>query len=136
MKNEIRYPTEENIIEYNVLALTVIKVKKADRPSVLSMGRLRLIIKSCKELEGDVYDKAVCLLKRIIQLHPFASGNRRTAFIVTKEFLKQNGGKFNIEDDPKQARVMLGIRENQYTDQEIKEWIKHGKINTFKRFES
>ncbi len=135
MEQEIKYPTEERIIEYNVLALTVIKVKKADRPAVLSSGRLSLIIKNCKELSGDLYDKAICLLKGIIRLHPFASGNRRTAFIVTKEFLKENGGKFNIEDDPKQAKVMLGIRENYYTDEEIKEWIKHGKIDTFKRFE-
>ncbi len=135
MEKEIQYPAEDKIIEYNVLALTIIKVKKADRPAVLSIERLSLIIKNCKELEGDAYDKAVCLLKGIIQLHPFASGNRRTAFIVTKEFLKENGSKFNIEDEPKQAKVMLGIRENYYTDEEIKEWIKHGKINPFKRFE-
>jgi len=105
MEKEVKYPAVERIIEYNVLALTLIKVKKADRPAVLSSGRLELIIKNCKELEGDLYDKAVCLLKGIIQLHPFASGNRRTAFIVTKEFLKENGGKFNIEDDPQQAKV-------------------------------
>ena len=135
MEKEVKYPAVERIIEYNVLALTLIKVKKADRPAVLSSGRLDLIIKNCKELEGDLYDKAVCLLKGIIQLHPFASGNRRTAFIVTKEFLKENGGKFNIEDDPQQAKVMLGIRENYYTYEEIKEWIKHGKIKAFKRFE-
>ncbi|MDP3917294.1 MAG: Fic family protein [Nanoarchaeota archaeon] len=135
MEKRLKYPTADRIIEYNVLALTIIKVKKADRPKVLSSGRLDHIIKECEILEGDLYDKAVCLLKGIIQLHPFASGNRRTAFIVTKEFLNQNGGKFNIEDDPKQAKVMLGIREKYYMDEEIKEWIKHGKIKPFKRFE-
>ena len=135
MEKEVKYPTAEQIIEYNVLALTLIKVKKADRPQVLSHARIELIIKNCKELEGDLYDKAICLLKGIIRLHPFASGNRRTAFIVAKEFLKENGGKFNIEDDPTQARVMQGIRENYYTDDEIKEWIQHGKIKAFKRFE-
>jgi len=135
MEKELKYPTADRIIEYNVLALTIIKVKKADRPAVLSGPRINHIIKGCKELEGDLYAKAVYLFKGIIQLHPFASGNRRTAFIVTKEFLKENGGKFNIEDDPKQAKVMLGIREKYYTDDEIKEWIKHGKIKAFKRFE-
>ena len=135
MEKEIKYPTVDGIIEYNILALTLIKVKKADQPAVLSSGRLNLIIKNCKEQEGDLYDKAVRLLKGIIQLHPFASGNRRTAFVVSKEFLKENGGKFNIKDDPKQAKVMLGIREKYYTDEEIKEWIKHGKIKEFKRFE-
>lgn len=135
MERKVNYFTPERIIEYNVLALTIIKVKKADRPDVLSRGRLDFIVKECKECKGDLHDKAVCLLKEIIKGHPFASGNRRTAFIVTKAFLEENGGKFNIEDDPKQARVMLGIRENYYTDEEIKEWIKNGKIKEFKRFE-
>jgi len=134
MEKKIKYPTAERIIEYKVLALTLIKIKKADRPAVLSSARLDLTIKNCKELKGDLYEKAVCLLKGIIQLHPFTSGNRRTAFIVVKGFLEENGGKFNIEDDPQQAKVMLGIRENYYTDNEIKEWIKHGKIKEFKRF--
>jgi death-on-curing family protein len=132
---KIIYPTTDLIIEYNILALTIIKIKKADQPKVLSIAKINYIIKACEELDGDLYDKAVFLLKSIIKQHAFASGNRRTAFIVTKEFLKENKGKFNIEDDPKQARVMQGIRENYYSDEEIKEWIKHGKIKTFKRFE-
>ncbi len=136
MAKEIKYPTEDRIIEYNILALTIIKVKKADRPAVLSSERLSFIIRNCKELKGDLYDKAVCLLKGMVQLHPFASGNRRTAFIVAKEFVEENGGKFNIEDVPQQAKVMLGIRENYYADGEIKEWVKHGKIKNFERFET
>lgn len=44
-----------------------------------------------------------------------------------------NGAEFAIQDNPEQARVMLGIRENYYTDSEIKEWIKNGKIREFKR---
>ncbi len=135
MKQKTKYISPEMIIEYNVLALTIIKVKKADRPDVLSRGMLDFVVRECKECKGDLYDKAVCLLKGIVKGHLFASGNRRTAFIVTKAFLEENGEKFNIEDDPKQARVMLGIRENYYMDEEIKEWIKNGKIKEFKRFE-
>lgn len=134
MKQRIVYPSVDRVIEYNILALTIIQVKKADRHGVLSRDRLGHIINNCKESEGDIYDKAVCLFKGLIQLHPFASGNRRTAFIVTKEFLKENKRKFNIEDDPKQAKIMLGIREKYYTDDNIKEWVKHGKIKAFKRF--
>ena len=73
------------------------------------------------------------LLKELTQKHPFASGNRRTAFVVTKEFVLQNKGNFKIKDDPKYARVMIGIREGYYKDNEIKEWIKNGKIKEFKR---
>ena len=133
MAKEIIYPTTEKIIEYNALALVLIKVKKADKPHILSKSRLVEIIEGCKKAEGDTYDKAVYLLKRLIQQHPFASGNRRTAFIATKDFVIINKMRFGIKDDPKQAKVMTGIREGFYTDDEIKEWIKNGKIREFTR---
>lgn len=129
----VTYPTVERIIEYNVLAISLINVKKADKAQQTSKERLAVIVEGCKELNGDLYDKAAFLLRSIIKLHPFASGNRRTAFIVTKGFLVDNGAKFNVRDDPGQARVMTGIREGYYGVEEIKEWIKNGKIREFKR---
>jgi len=72
-------------------------------------------------------------MKELIKSHAFASGNRRTAFVVVKYFLLENKGKFKIEDDPSNAKVMQGIRENHYSNDEIKEWIKNGKIKKFQR---
>lgn len=46
---EIVYPSPERIIEYNLLALELIKVKKADTPKVLSMSRIREIIEECEK---------------------------------------------------------------------------------------
>ena len=127
------YPTVEKVVEYNLLALSLIPAKKADKSELLNRQRLILIIEACENMDGDVYEKAVRLFKGLITMHPFASGNRRTAFIVTKEFLQQNGAKFEIKDDPQQSKAMTGVREGYYTDQEIKEWIKHGKIKDFRR---
>ena len=127
------YPTPEKIIEYNLLALEIIKVKKADKPKVLSRNKIVEVIKECEEKEGDIYDKAVVLLKGLIQKHPFASGNRRTAFITTKDFIISNNHKFSIKDEPHFARALQGIREHYYLDDEIKEWIKNGQIKEFKR---
>ncbi len=59
--------------------------------------------------------------------------NRRTAFIVVKEFLLANHASFHVKDDPHYAKVMQGIRESFYATEEIKEWIKNGKIREFKR---
>ena len=132
MKNVI-YPAVEKIIEYNTLALNLLKVKKADKAEVLNRSKIVDIIEKCQGFEGDIYDKAVVLLKGLIQNHPFASGNRRTAFIATKDFLLMNEAKINIRDDPKYASVMIGIRERYYSDEEIKEWIKNGKIKEFRR---
>jgi len=133
MATRIVYPTPEKIIEYNILVLNMIKVKRADRAEVLSHARIVKVVDQCKELDGDIYDKAVCLLKRLIQEHCFASGNRRTAFLAAREFVDSNGGKYRIKNDRQHARVMQGIRENFYTDEEIREWIKNGKIKKFNR---
>lgn len=84
--SDIIYPSIEKIIEYNFLVLKLIKVKKADEAKVLSKTRIMEVLEECEDAEGDIYDKAVCLLTSLIQKHPFASGNRRTAFIVVKEF--------------------------------------------------
>ncbi len=131
--SEIFYPSVEKIIEYNLLAISLFKVKKADKAQVISKERIVLIVEACKQLDGDIYDKAVLLLNDLIKRHPFVSGNRRTAFIATKAFLTENHAMFNVTSDPTQARVMTGIREGYYSNEEIKEWIKNGKIREFKR---
>jgi len=130
---ETYYPTAKQIIEFNQLILARIRVRKADKAHVLDRAKLSDILMAAKEFDGDIYDKAAVLLTRLIKGHPFASGNRRTAFVVTKDFLFHNNATFGIADDPEQARILLGIREGFYTHEEIKEWIKHGKIRPFKR---
>jgi prophage maintenance system killer protein len=72
-------------------------------------------------------------MKELIKSHSFSSGNRRTAFIATKYFILKNKGKFKIKDDENNAKIMQGIRENYYSLDEIKEWIKNGEIRPFKR---
>ena len=135
VKKQVEYLNSEIIIEYNFLALMLISVKKADTHVVLSHEKISEIVEGCITKEGDIYDKAAYLFKDIIQKHPFASGNRRTAFIATKSFLLKNRRKFNIDNDPKQAQTMLGIRAGYFQDNEIKGWIQNGPIREFKRFE-
>lgn len=133
MSTTITYPVRSQIIEYNLIALDVLKIKKADTSKVLSLHKIDEAIEECKETDGDIYDKAVSLVTGLVKKHPFASGNRRTAFIAVKDFVLLNNAKFGIKDDPINARVMLGIRENFYSKEEIKEWIHHGKVREFKR---
>ena len=129
----VKYPSVEKIIELNLLALSMIRAKKADQACVLSRGKLSQALEESKNFEGDIYDKAVILLKGIVQKHAFASGNRRTAFLAAKYFLMANKAAINVEDKPENARVLLGIREGYYSGEEIKEWIKNGKIREFSR---
>ncbi|HLC84695.1 MAG TPA: Fic family protein [Candidatus Nanoarchaeia archaeon] len=131
--NEITYPSPEQVIAFNHLALALVKVKKADRALLMNRTRLLQIIEECINHPGDPYDKAVVLLAGIVKKHPFASGNRRTAFLVMVDFLWDNNTPCRLQNNPEHARVLLGIREGFYTPHEIKEWIQHGKIRPFKR---
>ncbi|MEA3343915.1 MAG: Fic family protein [archaeon] len=119
--DEIIYPSLEKIKEYNLLILTMIDAKKADKAEILSHAKLAGTVEGCKTLKGDIHDKAAFLLKSLVQKHPFASGNRRTAFIAAKDFSIKNKAKFRIKDDAINSKIMIGIREGYYTDSEIKE---------------
>jgi death-on-curing protein len=129
----MEYVEAEKVIELNLFALVAIRAKKKDHPKVLSRYKIELVLRGCRELEGDVFDKAGFLLNGFVKAHAFESGNRRTAFLVMKYFLLINSEKTNILDDPLNARVMLGIREGYYSNEQIKEWIMNGKIKEFKR---
>ncbi len=129
----IKYPKVEEIIDFNKKILEKIKVKKKDKAGVMSYSKLVEIIDSCKTIKGDIYDKAVWLLKSLTQKHPFESGNRRTAFGITKKFILENMGKFGVKNSEKGAKVLQGVREGYYKDYEIKKWLKEGVIREFKR---
>ncbi len=129
----MKYLSVEKIIELNVLAINLIKVKKADKAEVKSRQKITDSINETTGKQGDIYDKAVVLAKGLIQKHAFASGNRRTAFLAAKYFLIENSQKFGPKDDANQSKVMLGIREQYYSDEEIKGWLKNGKIKEFVR---
>ena len=130
---KVKYPTTDEIIKLNKEILNRIRVKKADRHNVLSKWQIEGAIDSCKVQQGDIYDKGVCLIKGLTQRHSFDSGNRRTAFAVTRQFILDNNQKFDVENSGKQARVLQGIRERYYTDDEIKYWLRGNNIREFKR---
>ena len=64
----------------------------------------------------------------LVLKHPFASGNRRTALVTTKKFLLDNNVESKLKNDEEEAKVLKKIRYGEYKDEEIKEWLKTGKI--------
>ena len=126
----IIYPTAEELVELNKRVLREIRVKKADQHKVLSRQKLEDAVKRTKEAEGDVYAKAVTFLSELVRSHAFASGVRRTAFTATISFLKTNGANPRVTHDPK---VLMGVRERFYTNDEIKSWLKGNEIRKFTR---
>lgn len=130
---KIQYLNIEDIIKANKKVLERIIIKKADSHKILDYSKLKKIINNHKKLVGDIYDKAVCLLKDITKEHIFASGNRRTAFLCMKGFLRKNNKKTKIKNHNGYFKALQGIRENYYSNKEIKEWIKNGIIRRFNR---
>ena len=130
---ETIYPTVEEIQYNNAIAIEMFRKSKRDQAKTISVSYIQKAIDATKAIPGDLYDKAALLLLKLTRIHAFESGNKRTAFLTTKKFVVTNGKQFNIPDTENNVKVMIGIRENYYTQKEIKEWIKHGKIKTFKR---
>ena len=129
----LKYIEYEKIIEFNLFSLSILQVKKSDKHEVASKPKIEAVLEQCKKENGDVYHKAAILLTGLVRAHGFASANRRTAMFAAKYFLAQNGEKFKIEDNPKQAKILLGIREHYYTIGEIAGWLKNGTIREFRR---
>lgn len=129
----VHYLSEQKLIALNGLLLACKRVKKRDKAMVLSHTKLTEALKECEETEGDIFDKAVTLLAGLVQVHAFASGNRRTAVMATWHFIRINNAKVIKLDERSISNVLQGIREEYYSKSEVKEWIKNGKIKRFKR---
>jgi len=128
----VAYLDVDTIIKVNRWVLDEVRVRKADRHQVLSKSKIQEVLDKVVSTPGDIYDKAVTLLVGLATAHPFASGNRRTAFVSTVLFLMLNGitPVIKYRDDS-----MVGIREGFYTREEIKSWLKGDELRPFKRFE-
>lgn len=72
IKKRIVYPTSDEIIQTNKDILSKLKVYKAEKFGLLA-GRnpIEEVLKKVKRKSGDLYDKAVILLKELIIRHPF-----------------------------------------------------------------
>ena len=106
---------------------------KRDQAKTISVSFIQKVIDEVQTNPGDIYDKAARMLLGLTRIHAFESGNKRTAFLTTKKFVIMNRERFKIPDKESNVKIMIGIRENYYTQNEIKEWIRHGKIKAFRR---
>jgi len=127
------YPTVEEIQYYNTIAIEMFRKSKHDEAKTITVSYIEKAIEKVQNKQGTLYDKAALMLYELTRVHAFESGNKRTAFLTTKKFVLKNEGKFNIPDLTDNVKVMIGIRENYYSLDEIKEWIKNGKIKEFRR---
>ena len=80
-----------------------------------------------QDLYPTIYDKAACLLESIMTTHPFADGNKRTAFMVMKHVLAKEGIKFERTYD-QCRRYIVNIVDKEKDVEEIAEWLRRNSI--------
>ena len=123
----IKYPTVEEVIATNKRVLEVHRAKKADRHELLgTKHQIQEIIDKMKNKKGDVYVKSAVLMRELTISHLFASGNRRTAYLVTNDFIYKNK-KRDIEKTEKEVEIFKKMRYRDISDEELAKWIKNKK---------
>jgi death on curing protein len=59
----------------------------------------------------------------IARNHPFVDGNKRTAYVVCRTFLKLNGTDFVANDDEK-YKTFLGLADGSLSEEMLAAWIR------------
>jgi prophage maintenance system killer protein len=90
-----------------------------------SSEAVQTVLDRVREAEGmGLIHQAAMLLKEIVELHAFESGNHRTAFIVACLFLMRNGRRMRIERFGDAYAFIRDIETKSI--EQIQEWIEHG----------
>ena len=76
--------------------------------------------------EEDLFALAAAYGFGIARNHPFADGNKRTAWVIARLFLALNG--MTIEFEPQEAiRIVLALAAGELTEDELADWFRqHG----------
>lgn len=72
---------------------------------------------------ADIADLAAAYAFGIAKNHPFIDGNKRTAYVVMRTFLRLNG--FDIEAGPEDKYItVLKLAEGSLSEVELSAWIR------------
>jgi len=69
----------------------------------------------------DMWAKTAAFIHSLIVFHPFADGNKRTAFVAMEVILKLNG--FNINPATENEDFFWAIARGEKSVEEIQEWL-------------
>lgn len=80
---------------------------------------------------ASIHDCAAAYAFAIARNHPFADGNKRTAFIAAAVFLQVNGWQFQASE-AEVVRSVLSLAAGEISERRFAEWLKtnSGKVQT------
>lgn len=118
------YPSVEDVIYAN---FTVLALGDDKHPHKLLRSResIQAVIDRLAQTERlGVKYQAAQLMKDLVNLHAFAGGNHRTAFVLVCLFLRQNGAQIRVERFSDAYDFIRDVERKSI--EEIREWIEHG----------
>ena len=71
----------------------------------------------------DLADLAASLAFGLARNHPFVDGNKRTAHVCYRVFLRLNHGNLIASDEEKYA-AMIGLADGSLTEKDFAEWLR------------
>lgn len=76
--------------------------------------------------QDDTYERAAQLLRDLVTSHYFEDGNKRTAWIVTREYLNEHGER-PAERSDRVPHILRRVR--RYDVDEIADWLRTGSLD-------
>lgn len=70
----------------------------------------------------DIWQKVAVLIHSLIVFHPFADGNKRTAFVAADVIMKLNG--YPLRPSPEHEAFFWAIARGEESEEEIAAWLK------------
>lgn len=71
----------------------------------------------------DLASLAAAYAYGIVQNHPFVDGNKRTAYVVMRTFLKLNGYDIQASDEEK-YQIWIDLAAGKLVEEELASWIR------------
>jgi death-on-curing protein len=75
------------------------------------------------ESPPDVASLAAAYAYGIVKNHPFVDGNKRTAYVVMRTFLKLNGYDIQASSEEK-YQIWIDLAAGKLSEEELAEWIR------------
>ncbi|MGH8329225.1 MAG: type II toxin-antitoxin system death-on-curing family toxin [Pseudomonas sp.] len=121
----IRYLTPEALVWINkrlILAQTPGEPIAILKPNELNSSQQRPAIHRYYTGNQDMFCLASLLMQSLIQNHPFANANKRTAAAAGYMFLLLNGYELTAPGD-EFVEIMVGVANHEYSEEELEDWL-------------
>jgi len=77
----------------------------------------------------SMYELAALYAVALVKAHAFRDGNKRTALLSIRAFLKANDLKFDYGPyDEEAAEMMTGVATGSVDQEDVTEWIRHNTV--------